>query len=81
MGVDNGLTRDQRSALASLDEFLASNDQNVFILKGYAGTGKTFLISRIAKRLRSQQRSVVLLAPTGRAAKPACTAIPGMHTS
>ena len=41
----------------------------VFILNGYAGTGKTSLISALVKTLRANRKGVVLLAPTGRAAK------------
>lgn len=41
----------------------------VFILKGYAGTGKTSLVAALVKTLREHKKHVVLLAPTGRAAK------------
>ncbi|MDE7426318.1 MAG: AAA family ATPase [Muribaculaceae bacterium] len=40
-----------------------------FVLNGYAGTGKTSLTGALVKALREQSMSVVLLAPTGRAAK------------
>ena len=40
-----------------------------FLLKGYAGTGKTSVIKALAKTLRKFHYRVVLLAPTGRAAK------------
>lgn len=39
------------------------------VLKGYAGTGKTTLVGALVKVLAEQRRPVVLLAPTGRAAK------------
>lgn len=39
------------------------------MLKGYAGTGKTTLVGALVKVLSSERRAVVLLAPTGRAAK------------
>lgn len=42
---------------------------NVFVLKGYAGTGKTTIISVLIKSLPAVQKKSVLLAPTGRAAK------------
>ena len=47
------------------------NDKNneIFILKGYAGTGKTTLISTLVNYLKEANKKYVLLAPTGRAAK------------
>ena len=55
--------------------------RQLFLLKGYAGTGKTVIISSLVRTLVSHHRRVVLMAPTGRAAKvfsntsgfPACT--------
>jgi ATP-dependent exoDNAse (exonuclease V) alpha subunit len=44
-------------------------DDNVFVLKGYAGTGKTTVISTLVNTLPEIQMKYVLLAPTGRAAK------------
>ena len=47
-----------------------SNRQNlVFLLKGFAGTGKTTSISALVKVLDSMKISTILLAPTGRASK------------
>lgn len=48
-----------------------TNDSNneLFLLKGFAGTGKTTLISTLVNQLGFIQRKFVLLAPTGRAAK------------
>ncbi len=52
------------------DFFLVENQENtVFVLKGYAGTGKTSLISALVKVLPRMQMKSLLLAPTGRAAK------------
>ncbi|KAF1085263.1 ATP-dependent RecD-like DNA helicase [Sporotomaculum syntrophicum] len=62
------LTKDQQEAAACLSQFLLS-DSSCFLLKGYAGTGKTFLIRSIADYLHSIQSEYVLMAPTGRAAK------------
>ena len=45
-----------------------TNDQ-IFVLKGYAGTGKTTVISTIVNNLTEINKKYVLLAPTGRAAK------------
>ncbi|MBF0695755.1 MAG: AAA family ATPase [Flavobacterium sp.] len=51
-------------------EFLTDKDQNsIFVLKGYAGTGKTTVISTIVNNLIDINLKYVLLAPTGRAAK------------
>ena len=55
--------------------------RKAFLLKGYAGTGKTLVISTLVRTLARHHRRVVLMAPTGRAAKvfsntsgfPACT--------
>ncbi|WBX74691.1 AAA family ATPase [Tenacibaculum pacificus] len=46
-----------------------NNDNALFILKGYAGTGKTTIISTVVNNLEKANRKGVLLAPTGRAAK------------
>ena len=46
-----------------------STDKSVFVLNGYAGTGKTSLTSAFVKALQRWGRKSVLLAPTGRAAK------------
>jgi exodeoxyribonuclease-5 len=55
----------QRLATFVLDQ----QEDNLFILKGYAGTGKTTLISTLVNSLWNAHKSAVLLAPTGRAAK------------
>ncbi|WNM18405.1 ATP-dependent DNA helicase [Flavobacterium capsici] len=50
--------------------FLTNNNADeVFLLKGYAGTGKTTVISELVNNLAVVQKKYVLLAPTGRAAK------------
>ena len=51
-------------------EFITnSNNNEIFVLKGYAGTGKTTVISTIVNNLIEINKKYVLLAPTGRAAK------------
>ncbi len=51
-------------------EFITnSNNDEIFVLKGYAGTGKTTVISTIVNNLAEINKKYVLLAPTGRAAK------------
>lgn len=63
-------TAQQRDVFALLETFLTSiKNDDCFILKGYAGTGKTTLISAIVKVLPKLKLKSVLLAPTGRAAK------------
>lgn len=53
-----------------LERFLAAdNGEECFVLKGYAGTGKTTLISALVKVLPLIRLRSVLMAPTGRAAK------------
>jgi hypothetical protein len=60
------LTTDQKSALEKIESFLSSNT-NCFLLKGYAGTGKTFLMGVLIEYLESIKRPYQLMAPTGRA--------------
>ena len=51
-------------------EFCTNEDNNeIFVLKGYAGTGKTTVISTIVNNVSEINKKYVLLAPTGRAAK------------
>lgn len=63
------LTPSQSVALDQIDGFLGNGPAQAFVLQGYAGTGKTFLIARLAQILTAQGREVHLLAPTGRAAR------------
>lgn len=63
-------TSEQSKVLEMWQEFLFSrNAEEIFLLRGFAGTGKTTLIASLVKTMRQLQQSVVLLAPTGRAAK------------
>lgn len=63
-------TSDQVHAIDTFCEFAADFETNsVMILCGSAGTGKTTLASTIVKAMKSLGQKVVLLAPTGRAAK------------
>ncbi|AND65076.1 ATP-dependent endonuclease [Flavobacterium covae] len=64
------LTVKQDLFFGRVAEFIESSNKNeLFVLKGYAGTGKTTLISTIVNHLVEVQKKYVLLAPTGRAAK------------
>lgn len=65
MGIT--LTIQQQQVLNKIKEFM-KNDASVFILRGYAGTGKTTMVKQIADYV-SQERGVELMAPTGRAAR------------
>lgn len=63
-------TPEQEIAVKSLSEFLLSpRSEVVFMLRGYAGTGKTSLVGALVRTLDKLQQKSVLLAPTGRAAK------------
>ena len=63
-------TLEQEKAIKKLAEFLFSpKNEGIFLLKGYAGTGKTSLVGALVKTLDQLQQKCVLLAPTGRAAK------------
>lgn len=58
----------QQKAIGALEAFLESTD-SVFILKGYAGTGKTTIIRGLCDTLGRHGLEPMLMAPTGRAAK------------
>jgi ATP-dependent exoDNAse (exonuclease V) alpha subunit len=62
------LTPQQQDALNQIRAFLDEPGQGIFILKGYAGTGKTTLLQQIALNLTEANQDFELLAPTGRAA-------------
>ena len=60
-------TQSQQSAIDAFNAFLAGREQ-VFMLKGAAGTGKTTIVAELLNILRMQHHEVRLMAPTGRAA-------------
>lgn len=62
-------TPKQREVLGELMKFVSSESDRVFILKGYAGTGKTTLMRFLVKELGKRGVKFRLLASTGRAAK------------
>lgn len=63
-------TPHQQQAAERIGAFLADpRDNQAFILRGYAGTGKTSLVAAVVRVWQRLDRPVVLLAPTGRAAK------------
>ena len=60
----------QDNALQMVSKFLLSqNYEELFLLKGYAGTGKTSIVGTLVKNSWKINKNLVLLAPTGRAAK------------
>ena len=72
--IENNLpytpNEEQKELLLRLGDFMFRPEaESLFLLKGYAGTGKTSLIGALVKTLDAFQRKSVLLAPTGRAAK------------
>lgn len=73
-------TPEQSETIKKLTQFIMSVDEfgnhlntngipQIFVLRGYAGTGKTSLIGALVKTIKQLKRQCVLLAPTGRAAK------------
>ena len=63
-------TKEQEKAISLLSDFILSRERDiVFLLKGYAGTGKTSLLAALVRTMQQLEQRVMLLAPTGRAAK------------
>ncbi len=63
-------TESQEELTGGLGGFIADPDQDqLFLIKGYAGTGKTSLVRSLVKTLDQVNLNYVLMAPTGRAAK------------
>lgn len=61
---------EKEGLLRALGGFIMSRDaRKAFILRGYAGTGKTSVVSALVRALAGLKQPCVLLAPTGRAAK------------
>ena len=63
------LTDGQNELVDRLASFLDSKEELVFLLKGYAGTGKTFITKGLTEYFRAVGRNFVLAAPTGKASK------------
>ena len=63
-------TREQEAAIDCFVRFMTDRrDEAVMVLRGAAGTGKTSLSAAIVKALATLEQKMVLMAPTGRAAK------------
>lgn len=71
------LTKQQQEAMAMITAFLDDAKGQVFILKGYAGTGKTTLAGCLWRLLMARKRQPYVMAPTGRAAKVLRSTIEG----
>ncbi|MEX0273579.1 MAG: ATP-dependent RecD-like DNA helicase, partial [Flavobacteriaceae bacterium] len=69
-GFPHNPTVKQQVALEKLADFVLSKERDrVFLMKGYAGTGKTTLVGTLVRSLWKTTMKSVLMAPTGRAAK------------
>lgn len=62
-------TSQQGELIEALSSFVVDGLDHLFLLKGYAGTGKTSVVSALIKVMDELEQPVVLMAPTGRAAK------------
>lgn len=64
------VTEGQGRVIGMIADFLLSGDKSgVCLLRGYAGTGKTSILGALVRALKELGRNIVLMAPTGRAAK------------
>ena len=63
------LTPGQKEAFGKISKFISGSGESIFVLKGYAGTGKTTILSIMIKVLAHYGIQTILLAPTGRSAK------------
>lgn len=66
-----GLNRDQTKAFINIIEFLKYGTEDAVVLKGYAGTGKTFLVKRVLEYINVAfpSRRIAVTAPTNKAVK------------
>ncbi len=62
-------TESQRQLIKHLSHYIFDDNSGIFLLKGFAGTGKTTIISTLVNNLWQVKLRFTLLAPTGRAAK------------
>ncbi|HQB20435.1 MAG TPA: AAA family ATPase [Bacteroidales bacterium] len=63
------LTQNQLNVFEKFKNFLKNTEQRIFILRGYAGTGKTTLVRFFIDEMRKSELNYILMASTGRAAK------------
>ena len=62
------LNQEQKEAFKTIQKFLDHPAADTFVLKGYAGTGKTFLMQYLGRWLKEKEQKFSFLASTGRAA-------------
>lgn len=55
--------------MRKISEFIVSDDSDILVVNGYAGTGKTTALAAVIATMKEYQTKCVLLAPTGRSAK------------
>jgi ATP-dependent exoDNAse (exonuclease V) alpha subunit len=67
--AEYALNDGQKRLVTQLDSFLSGNKNSLFLLKGYAGTGKTFITKGLTEYFKAIGRNYVLAAPTGKASK------------
>lgn len=67
--LDHVPTKGQELLIGRLASFITGLSDEIFLVRGYAGTGKTSLVAALVRTIRQGKGKVVLLAPTGRAAK------------
>lgn len=75
------LSDGQLKLVTQLEDFFKDDRARCFLMKGYAGTGKTFMLKGLVSWLKSQGRDCRVFAPTGRAAKVASLRLKGLDCS
>ncbi len=68
-GLKHEPTSCQDTLLRKVADFVSSDDDDILVVNGYAGTGKTTAVSAVISTMKTYRTKCVLLAPTGRAAK------------
>ena len=59
----------QDALMRDIGEFLTSDEGDILVVNGYAGTGKTTVLAAVVSAFTDLKTPVVLMAPTGRSAK------------
>lgn len=67
--LDFAPTSCQDELLKKISEFVSSDEDDIMVVNGYAGTGKTTALSAVISEMKEYKTKCVLLAPTGRSAK------------
>lgn len=63
------LTTEQKRAYSQIMNFIREEYQNIMTIEGYAGTGKSYLICKLAEDLNKQEETICISAPTNKACK------------